>query len=210
MKNTGLLKQHHSIADWDWYDAKQRALDNTIYVSPPSSLRISSYDTTWRNNCWLCKYSGTTCIPDGRLVTYLRRHHPTYGRHMLIFRNQKAVGGADWQNCYAIYFIETEIRVVRIEAGAQTVLQIINYTLPINEWHRFRVTFYSGTNPEGTPALNIILEHYQAEEWILFGDVSYDPLDKWADSAVNRLGGLSFTRNTDPNHWDDTEIWKRV
>jgi len=204
------LKPHHTLTDWDWSDTAQRSLDTNIYVSEPSSLSCESTAGAWQTVLFLCKYEGTLCIPNGRLITYLRHHHPNLPFQYILFRNQHPLGETGFANTYLVYFQKDMVEFTRYVDGGAVWSQNTPFTKAVEAWERFRLTWFSGTNGDGAPALVIVLEKELAGEWIQIPPTIYDLADGWKDSELNRIGGMATTWIGHPDWWDDTEIWKKA
>ncbi len=126
-----------------------------------------------------------------------------------MFRNQHPLGETGYANTYWIYFTQTQIEFTRYVAGAATPLGVWAWAPPPDEWHRFRLTWYSGTDGDGSPALVIILEHQVAGEWVQLGGNVYDLDEHWKDSEINRMGAMASTFYGYPSWVDDTELYQK-
>lgn len=186
----------HSTEDWDFqYTAWE--LDPLLYVSPPSSIRGTT--SSW---CLaLCKAPAVLCLPQVQIVTYSR---PISRFPRIACRNQSPVGTATIANCYYWRFESSVVDLIRVIIGAAVTIGSFPYAIPEETWTRIRCTCYEGYNLQNDLCACFTLEVEQAGEWVQKGDIVYDPLNKWADSEINRVGPMVRTYI----NYDDTEIWE--
>ncbi|MBA7535663.1 hypothetical protein ES705_27921 [subsurface metagenome] len=203
------LKNHHSLADFDWSDVNKRALDTGLFVSPPSCLRCRNDQAGFETVHFLCKHADTLDIPDGRIVCWMRTHHPNSAGFRLTFRNQCADGSADFANCYFIgIFTDTTYIGHRI-AGDETYFRTITWAWAPDTWYHIRLTWESEPDPGNGTRIKITFELEVDDEWVQQGDTAYDSADLWKDSGTNRVGGSRETHISYPNYEDDTEYWAK-
>jgi len=191
--------------DWDFSNANWK-LDDSQYVSEPKSLNFTAVHS---HTVVLCKHEGTTCLPQGRIITQARIHHVSFATLIFTFRNQRAVGGSDYNNCYRLQ-ISSRNRWLfeRIVGGAGTVISsgsgfLNGWTWPSDTWVKVRCTWW-----EEGGVLYVRVERWTGTEWTKLLNDMNDPNNLWSASEINRCG-LWIWRDTDSdNGWiDDTEIW---
>ena len=200
---------HKSLVDWDFSAGTEKALDSTIFVSPPSSLRI--YSTIYASNLRnvLCRVPATQCIAQGELRTWFRTNNNARAMR-LMFRNQAALDSATNENTYAVKFESLQVSYERWVAGAGTIIGGVAGFIEDDIWYHLRIIYWSGVDLEGTPALNIELYREVDAAWVKQGDTIFDTQDKWKDSEINRSGLHADTYRDRIFYWDDTEIWGAV
>jgi len=193
-----------ATSDWD-FGSNVWQLDTSIYISAPSSLKLSNGAVTY---ALLCKYSGTINIPQGRIVSYLKSSY-NWGNTSapyiaFFFRNQTAIGSTpDWTKGYAIKIQLSSSLVYLYRDGSQlgSTISITNKPSDATQWNQYRVTWW--TDPEGA-GLMIRLEYWDGSEWVKMINDLNDPHNKYATSSINRVG---LTAISSPVWVDDTEIW---
>jgi hypothetical protein len=182
--------------DWDFQNAGW-TIDNTTYVSSPSSYKEAAGYTTLsrRTNCQV--------LPQGRIITNFRASNTARYLH-LSCRNQAALGTADMLNTYAVIraLAGSNAQARRFVDGSYAWTADIGAVdaLSINTWYKFRITWWNDWG-----SLRFRLERWVTDAWVQEGiDVS-DPANTWATSGVNRVG---FASGGSASVWqDDTEIW---
>lgn len=192
-------------ADWDFGEAAW-ALDPVIRVSAPSSIRLWGAGTQYIGWVALCKKPDSLCLPQGRIVTYLRI--AANGFSVIPFRNQSANGSASPLNGYYLLGLVGNHRLYRIVAGAATQLD----TWPAawftaNTWHLIRLSWWLAYNYQNAKTFGMRLERYVAGEWVILR-TTYDITNMWEYSGVNRVGIGSSHDGVGFSYFDDTEIWK--
>jgi len=190
-------KNHHSTADWDFYDPTRWELSATHYVSSPTALHAIQVMAGVS-----CRLAETLVLPEGRLVTYT--YHSGVEELFLAFRKQQLLGDATQSDDY---HVDLDPRHnVRLRTRVSAVEDTIDswpIQTTLDTWHRWRLTFWNGQDPWAYDALCVELEHEEAEAWVSYG-VLYHRDNLWADSDKNRIGFGRFH----PVCWmDDTEIW---
>lgn len=186
-------------SDWD-FSTTGWSIDNTQYVSSPSSLK-----TTDNTLAVLCKHSGCTDLEEGRVVTQFRGSSDLL-LLLLHVRNQSAVGApaitdgyrvvrrldGDSANCY----------VGRWESGAMvwsaSFWDASVAALAANTWYQYRVTWW-----QDWQGVRFRMEIWDGAAWVADGVDVTDGEDKWIGSGINRVGMQGRA-----NMWfDDTEIY---
>ncbi|MBA7541575.1 hypothetical protein ES705_33891 [subsurface metagenome] len=199
---------HHTIADWDfWHGAAGRSLSSDHFISAPTSLKLV-YSAGAETNVVLCRIPATLVLPQGEVRHYFRPS--SYAQVSFTFRNQAALGSADWLNCYFVFITATSWQVRRITNGYPFTVGTSGTTSHIDVWNHFRLFWYNGKTPAEQPALCIDLYKDIAGEWVKQGSTIYDTTNKWADSAINRCGFWLTMGGGDIAYIDDTEIWGPV
>lgn len=190
-------EEHHSVEMWDFKGSNWQ-LSTAQYVSAPSSLRQTSSTSLQI----LCRVPATLCVPQGRIVTWVRVSAPY--RHLLTFRHQSPLGSVVTDNCYYLSYYEYSwTYLYRLVAGHNVSIGRFSIGPILNTWNLLRLTWYNCYNPQNVPSLCVHLERWADPNW-LDGGLLYDPENKWHDSEVNRMG---LHGNSSDNYWDDTELW---
>jgi len=200
-----LLPVHHSLSDFDWqYGASFRSLDPAWYTSSPTSLKIAGA-ITGTQMAWLLRTAPTQALSQGRIDSSMKRG--INAQPGFCFRNQRALGGADWQNCYVLVGYGLTWQLQRWVGGAYTAVGTTGTCLVNGESGAFRVDFWNGENLAGTPALCVALYRSILAVWTLDGPILYDTTNKWNGNPVNRVG--LFTSSAASNYlwFDDTNFW---
>lgn len=185
--------------DWD-FSTTNWILDTSIYVSSPSSFKaLEELDM-------LCKYTGTTNLPQGRLVTWWMTNF-TAGI-TFYFRCQTPVGSASVDETYWVFL--DQINAI-VDAGRTTEPRYAERKSSliggwdINKWWLNRVTWWSDPNI----GLIIRVERMMRDTWQKECEDFIDENDVWKDSTINRVGFYLSASDVDGQYtWiDDTEIW---
>jgi len=201
--------EHHSVADWDFTPGAGYALNATQFVSPPTSLMVAQYNGSHQRPAILCRIAETLCIPQGEVRTWHRtwsRAHP----FRLYFRNQHALGGADYENTYYWDIANNLASLHRVVAGGLTPIGNFVVSFANNTWYHWRTVYWNGTTPGGTPTLAVMLFLEVAGEWVQQGVTLYDTDNQWKDSEINRSGLGYYVPAGVGGFFDDTEIWGAV
>ena len=199
---------HHSVEDWDFeQDAPIRFLDNSYYISEPTSL--SYFYTGAQKWCsTLCRIPETLLLPQGEVRTYVRYETvPSFG---FSIRNQSPLGTASSWNQYLINLFTDELRFYRIVNNVWNRLDTHVFTIAADTWHHMRVFWYNGKTPGELPAICVDIYLEIDGEWVKQGATFYDTVNKWKDSEINRAGPHFVTRYNAHIWFDDTEIWGPV
>lgn len=192
--------EHHSVADWD-FESIGWELSTLQFVSPPSSLRRTGAGRL----AVLSRKSQALNLPQGAIITQVRP--PAIFTAIAVFRSQCPFGVANSLNNYSIRTASAGyVALWRTVAGAATALATWNAEILNLAWQKLRLTWWSGYDPQNTPALNTKLEKWVAGAWISYG-VLYDTQNLWANSLQNRCGIEMRLAST---FIDDTEIWVPV
>jgi hypothetical protein len=207
-------KKHHSTSDWD-FELAGYVLDTSIYISPPSSLKFNTVNTS----ALLKQSVAGGPIPEGMIESYARFRYGTGADWWIfLFRNQAADGSANINNTYALYLYFTssgagkpydKVRfVVRINASTTIIEEkSISPAIYPDTWYLLRCKFwvYGGV-------LMVAFEYFDGSDWVkLCGDFS-DPNNRWATSSINRVGIRSAYPAASPYYswYDNTRIYRRV
>ncbi|MBA7527946.1 hypothetical protein ES705_20128 [subsurface metagenome] len=199
-------KEHHSVADWDFSSSITRTLDNAIYVSPPSSLRISGPALSMVERSALCRIPETQVLPEGELRCWFRQPEVQFGQNFL-FRNQAALGTANFDDCYMWSLRWNQAYFYRVLGGTGALLRQFAITRTANTWAHWRTVWWNGINPGGQPSLAVDLYEEVTGNWVQRNATFYHTDNEWKDSAVNRCGIGGYERRDMTSHFDDTEIW---
>jgi len=191
------------VDDWD-YNYTEWGLDGAEYVSPPSSLKIHRAregNAPSSAVCFLCKYSPTLTIPNGRIITYAKTNNTSYNVHQIFMRNNSSVGDANNRLGYSLYFGRSTDSALWRD---NSLISGTKISLPnMLSWVRFRITWFSSEN-----GFEVHLEYWNGSEWVLL--VAYvDPDDMYSDISPCRcgIGGNVWRNGTNAIWYDDTEIW---
>lgn len=201
---------HHTLADWDFEKgAEYRSLASDFYVSSPTSLKLSRGVGT---GAWvgavLCRIPATLVLPQGEVRTWVRRSAGASAP--CIFRNQAALGSANWLNCYMIYLGANIAGLYRVLSGVLLQVDSTSCSTFIGSWTHYRFFWYNGKTPGEVPALCVDIYRDIAGEWVKQGSTMYHTLNLWKDSAINRCGFRPVLSPDQAVWYDDTEIWGPV
>jgi len=196
--------------DWD-FDRNYWTLDTSDYVSPPSSLKFTSYC-----GC-ICKVPSTLNIIEGRLVTCLKSSvnwGTIYNTFSIFLRVNDPPGSFDTSRTlisgfgyilYAFYDYTTAVSIegskVRLLRSSTTKMEndIINKPENITEWVKWRVTWWTSAG-----VLIVRHEYFDGVDWIKVADDLVDSSPRVGEN-YNRCGiGIGYKN---PINFDDTEIW---
>lgn len=204
-----LIPVHHSIEDWDFQQgATNRSLSATQYVSAPTSLRILQPTSADFHDAILCRHPDTLCLPQGQVINWVYSYY--YSQVVANFRNQVALGTANYSNCYEVAVLQTTVDLIRFVGGVFSRRDRTTGQGFQNSWHQYRVFWYNGKTPAEVPALCVDVYLNIAAEWVKQGATMYDTANMWKDSAINRTGFRAFSGYNHPQYWDNTEIWGPV
>jgi hypothetical protein len=193
-----------SVSDWD-FSSSNWNLDTSTYISSPSSLRLTAGTTQIGV---LCKYSGTTNIPQGQLVSQMKMRYNfgsgTSCYPFLHFRSQSPIGSVTpWGNGYYIQFLNTSsvIRIYRDGSPIGSDQSILNKPADSTQWNKYRLTWWSDPGGAG---LIIRVEYWNGSSWVKMINDFQDAVDEYKTSSLNRVGigqAINYV------WFDDTEIW---
>lgn len=192
---------HHSITDWDWQGGVAgRSLDPTVFISPPSSLRMY-YATTYPQYSILCRDLLVRNLPQGEIRMWRKGHRTDVGP--ACFRNQNALGTANFSPGYSIKLGLPNCQILR----DITIIGTLPITVVIDVWEHWRVRWYNSEDGAGNPALAIEIYKEVAGAWVSQIGTFYDTQNKYKDSAINRVGFRTHAAFGSAENYDDTEIW---
>ena len=198
-----LPKKHHSLADWDFLAGLIYALDNAVYVSSPSSLRITVPGYSgFRVGC-LNKDSSCVNLPQGRIETQLRSTGIATARPTIIFRNQGGVGSIDNDNTYLVTVISTAVIARKRVAGVTTILGNWSRSRANNTWYQERITWWNEP-----PVLILRYEYWDGSTWITATPDITSLAPSFEGSTTNRCGlGDNRIEGIYYDYFDDTMIY---
>jgi hypothetical protein len=152
----------------------------------------------------LCKYSGTTNIPQGQLVSWVKvgTNNPPY--FLFIFRNQSSIGTVDNPNAgYKVQFdaYHPGMYIFRDSSSIYSTSSLLNAPSSWTNWNKYRVTWW--TDPGGA-GLMIRVELWNGSSWVKMINDFNDSQDKYKNNTLNRVGIGSASAVM---WFDDTEIW---
>ena len=198
-----LPKKHHSLADWDFLAGLIYALNNAVYVSSPSSLRITVPSASgFRVGC-LNKDSSCVNLPQGRIETQLRSRNIGVARPAIIFRNQGGVSSIDNDNTYFVTVTNVGANATKRVAGVTTILGDWPCVHSSDTWYQERITWWN-------ESLVLILryEYWDGSAWVIVTPDITDSAPSFEGSTTNRCGlGDSRTEGQYYNYFDDTMIY---
>lgn len=198
-----------ATSDWDFSQSAWN-LDTGIYISSPSSIKLSSQTVI------LCKYAGTTNISQGQIVTWAKAEWGPGASYAdafeFWFRNQSPVGSInktrdtywwDANNGYTVAFdvYDQRLYVMRDLSLLYSTSGWLNKPSSWTSWNKYRITWWTDTGGAG---LMIRIEWWNGTDWVKMVNDINDPQDKYAASSINRVGGGSGSCAV---WFDDTEIW---
>ena len=196
------LPKHHSLADWDFRAGLVYALDNVIFISAPSSIRITPTIANTIHVLSLNRDAACITLPEGRIETQWRVTGIGTGAGCgVIFRNQGALGVIDEANTYYVNFFSESAVVAKTVGGGVTALGSWALGHVTNTWYRERVTWWNEA-----PVLLIRYEYWDGANWVIPAADITDPAPDFGASATNRvgLGSLNIGANA---YYDDTMIY---
>lgn len=204
----------HSLTDWEFSVARRPYIVATQYVSPPTSIAGTYIAGQQKYGWFFLKEALAADLPEGRMVSWFRRHTGEGGLMRWYFRTQALPDGpTDYPaNCYYYWETKTYGTIYRRVADSDTILASDPFPSPysIDEWVHERLTFFQYVNVALQNVLRIIFEREIAGEWVeqISAD---DPANYWAESGTNRIGFyLRPYSNTSHTWMDDTEIWRKI
>ena len=200
---------HHSVVDWDFTAGTCKSLYAPIHVSAPTSLLIQQTNGCTARPAILCRIAETLCIAQGEVRTW----HYTWNQtrdFRLPFRNQHALGGADFDNTYYWGITGAWAYLYRVIAGVPVEIGHFAVSFANTTWTHWRTVYWNGADPEENPALAVQLFKEVEGEWVQQGVTLYDTQNQWADSEINRSGIGCWTDATAAHLFDDTEIWGAI
>lgn len=200
---------HHTVADWDFTAGTAREIAAWWPISPPTVLRIYQPDGATDRPAILCRIAETLCIAQGEVRTWHRTNNRTRD-FRLPFRNQRTLGGADYEDSYWWTITGAHATLFRTIGGADVIIGDFAVSFASNEWNHWRTIYWNGLNAVGEPALCVELYKEVAGEWIQQGETLYDTENQWADSEINRSGIGCWVDGVNYHLFDDTEIWGAV
>lgn len=195
----GLLpKGSASTADWA-FSAATWILTPAQFHSPPTSI-------TGTVNAPLtvtCNLPQARNLPSGRFATWLWYRIVTFNRFH--FRSQVIPPYEHWDDRYLVVWdAMTPATLEHWGPSGDYLIGSWPVTIPFHAWRQLELTWHSGLDPAGDPALCVQLRLYTPPAWQDFGYL-YDPADLHADSPIN---GVGFYTWNDTIYIDDTQIWR--
>lgn len=207
MKRKAII--HHSVVDWDFRTGTVKVLYTDFYVSAPSCLLIYRSNGGIDYPAVLCRIAETLCIAQGEVRTWHRANDRTRS-FFLFFRNQHALGGADYENSYLWAITGDWAYLSRYIGGVPVEIGHFAVSWANNEWNHWRTVYWNGKTLAGEDALAVDLYKKVAGEWVQQGETLYDTENQWADSEINRSGIGCWTQYGKVHWFDNTEIWGEV
>lgn len=204
-----LIANHHSVADWDFTAGTCKELTTGWFVSAPSCLRIRQTNGCEARPAVLCRIAETLCIAEGEIRTWHQGTNRTRD-FRLIFRNQRALGGADYENTYYWSSVGDWAHLYRVIGGVGAEIGYFRVDWASNEWNHWRTVYWNGEDGAGNPALAVQLFKEVEGEWIQQGVTLYDTDNQWKDSLINRSGIGCWVSGYYNQLFDDTEIWGAI
>jgi hypothetical protein len=203
-----IAPQHHSLSDWDFEKgASYRALGSDYYISAPTSLKMGGSGASG-GDCILCRDASTLNLPEGEVRTWMR--WTTSGQSPVVFRNQKALGGADMNNGYVFQFGSGSGILYRVVNGSWGQAGTISVSTDGSSWRHFRSVWWNGINLQGAEALNFMLYEEVGGEWVQRGTTLFDTQNVFKDTGIARCGIRTLLTGGYYGWFDDTEIYAPV
>ncbi|MBA7576460.1 hypothetical protein ES708_18301 [subsurface metagenome] len=199
---------HHSVTDWDFeLGTSYRVLASDYYISAPTSLKYGVPLGSFGGSI-LCRIPATQCLPQGEVRTWIRTTHNFTIPGL--FRNQKPLGGAEYDNSYYLIHYDPIVYLHRRVNNIPTIRDQTTGYFKSNEWIHYRTFWYNGKTPGDVPALCVDLYREVAGEWVKLGNTMYDTANSWKDSEINRCGFHVSLIYPQQAWFDNTEIWGPV
>ena len=204
----------HSLADWDFKPAGGLNISETTFVSPPSSLRQGGpelpMDWTWA----FVKSAVIPCVAEGMFATWriLSSWFGMLNSQQIMVRTQAVPTNVYPANAYGFEIRHNYLYIKRWVAGGYAVLAegVPPNPQNLDEWNHVAVQWYTYLDANLTTILRLRILFEVAGAWVeqLFVD---DPSNRWAGSAINRVGFVLYTNVNPPyGYIDDTQVWKRA
>lgn len=207
-----LIPIHHSLADWNFQAGRGFAIGNDRFISPPSALRRPTDATQGTSGNLALKEAVSGNLMDGRLTTYVLSEHAVYRSIVIFFRSQQSPHLGLPANTYRFTASYASTILDRLTGGSQ--FDITTGSPPvswdINEWHRFRFTWYTWLDANLEPILRAIIDQEVNAVWqqLLLWDIA-NPL--WQTSPTNLIGIQLGGSHAGTQVWiDDTLVYKRA
>jgi len=179
---SGLAVPHHSASDWDF--SCTWGLDNSIYVIPPASLRVTTTNDAIARLPVLCRKADTLNLPQGRIETQWRNSYTGYALNAIYFRQQSTLGAFDTNNTYMFWVASDRCYAAKRVAGTPTTFGSFQYdSHAINTWYRERWTWWKEAG-----ALAMRYEYWNGSQWVTVTPDIYDSSPSFEGSGTNRCG----------------------
>lgn len=192
-----------ALSDWDFHGDLTYVLDNSIYVSSPSALRIDSGAATYFQPV-LCRSSDVLVLAEGRIETQWRADDlsGTYAYPCLFFRQQSALGAFDTDNTYYFRLTSGGLQVRKIVATSETAIGTWTRAHSVDLWYQERFTWWDEAS-----SLFFRYEYWNGSTWVIVTPDVADNSPSFGASAQNRCGvGLWRTSGAPDIFYDDTRI----
>jgi hypothetical protein len=194
-----------ATSDWD-FSTTSWELYTPQYHSSPSSFRFTEGINLWEpGRGALCKYTGTTNLPQGRIKTWLARVVDYAAGFVIHFRNQSSVGSVSFSYGYYIsrtFYAATGTYRRLYKDNTQIKSESAsNLSGSLNTWVNYQVTWWIDSGGAG---LMIRLESPPGTK---DGPDWNDSGNKYATSSINRCGIGTIANSINAMAHDDTEIW---
>lgn len=194
-----------ALSDWDWgFSSSYRSLSSVWKISSPTSLKLTG-PIPAADYAVLCRKDNVLNVPEGEIRTWFNR--VSSEQLNVFFRNQSALGVANYQNSYYLYGLAGVWNLERWVNNVKTTIGTFGVNIPVGEVRHVRFVWWNGENLQGTPCLSLaaFMENGQGE-WELQATI-YDTVNQWKDSDINRCGCSAKVATAQYCYLDDTEIW---
>lgn len=183
---------HRSTPDWSLSAGCH--LDPARFISPPFSI-----SDTLLLPCWaVLLHPDCLNIPYGRLTLW--GYIDPAGDISAKFRCQSIGGPADPPLCYAVIIDPPEKTwLVVWMLPDPPIIGQWNHIAAVNVWTQYRITWTPACAPDALSSLDVRLEVLAGPGVGDYGILS-DPLNRWADSPINRVG---FSTERFAQQWMD-------
>jgi len=212
MKNLASSIKHHSLGDWDFEAGHFYFLDNTEYVSSPTSLctPLSTPATTYFY-VFLKDTLGKN-IPNGRFITDWR-FTGFVDRMEIYLRQQPPFVHRGTEDGYVVLVnpVAGHWRISRYTGGTGGIENTESLTsLVVDTWYKIKLDFYEYLNADLNYILRIELFVEIDGEWVSQGHWD-DSTPLFSDSEDNRLGFALRAYQVGAFAWvEDTQIWEKT
>jgi len=200
-----MAPQHHSVSDWD-FEYGTWELNADQFISPPTSLRLTSPSGTGVYHAVLCRHATVQELDEGYLEAFFRTTTILDSRPCFFIRNHQPLGTAHRYNGYMMYFGGgTCDWFFYTAAGVRTQMGSVSFGVDNHVWYGVRFKWWNGTNPTDDPATVMEISKWAAGTW---SDPTtlYDNAENNKGPGINRVGVGGWIKSGRYTYHDDTKI----